>query len=309
MGASLGHRPDMRIIFMGSPEFAVPSLDALVDAGHAIVAVYSQPPRPAGRGKAPRSTAVQLRAEALGIEVRTPASLKSAEEQARFRALDADLAVVAAYGLILPKPILEAPRAGCINVHASLLPRWRGAAPIQRAILAGDLETGITLMQIDEGLDTGPMLLKREISIEGKNAGQLTEELAQVGAGTLTEWLAAPGSAIGQPEEGVTYATKVDKGEARIDWTLPAEQIVRQVLAFAPAPGAWFEVNGERIKVPQAEIAEALGQPGEVLDEHLTIGCGEGSVRPLLVQRSGRGVMKPRELLRGFAVPVGTILS
>jgi methionyl-tRNA formyltransferase len=299
----------MRIVFMGSPGFAVPSLDALVEAGHELVAVYSQPPRPAGRGKAPRPTAIQLRAEALGLEVRTPSSLKSEEEQARFRALDADLAVVAAYGLILPPPILAAPKGGCINVHASLLPRWRGAAPIQRAILAGDDMTGVTIMQMEEGLDTGPMLLQSELPLEGKNAGQVTEELAQLGADALLAWLANPGPATEQPGEGVTYAAKVDKAETRIDWTLPARQVVRQVLAFAPAPGAWFEVGKERIKVRDAEIAPARGRAGEVLDEHLTIGCGDGAVRPLLVQRAGRAAMTPRDLLRGFPIPVGTILQ
>jgi methionyl-tRNA formyltransferase len=299
----------MRIVFMGSPEFAVPSLDALVKAGHAVVAAYCQPPRPAGRGKAPRPTAVQLRAEALGIEVRTPASLRSEAEHARFRALDADLAVVAAYGLILPPPILEAPKAGCINVHASLLPRWRGAAPIQRAILAGDAVSGVTIMRMDEGLDTGPMLLKRELPIEGKNTGQVTEELARLGAGALLQWLAAPGPATPQPDEGVTYATKVAKAEARIDWGRSADEVLRQVLAFAPTPGAWFEVNGERVKLLAADPSEGSGKPGQVLDERLTIACGQGAVRPLAVQRAGRAAMTPQELLRGFAIPVGTVLA
>lgn len=299
----------MRIVFMGSPDFAVPSLDALVEAGHEVVAAYSQPPRPAGRGKAPRPTAVQLRGEELGIEVRTPASLKSDEEQARFRALDADLAVVAAYGLILPPPILEAPKAGCINVHASLLPRWRGAAPIQRAILAGDTMTGVTIMRMEEGLDTGPMLLQRELPIDGKNAGQVTEEIARLGAATLLQWLAAPGPATPQPEEGVTYAAKVDKAEARIDWSRGADEVLRQVLAFAPAPGAWFEVNGERVKLLHAELAQGSAKPGEVLDERLAIACGQGAIRPLAIQRAGRAVMTPEELLRGFAIPVGAVIA
>jgi len=298
----------MRIIFMGSPEFAVPSLDALAEARHEVVAVYSRPPRPAGRGKAPRPTAVQMRAEALGIEVRTPTGLRSDEEQARFRALDADLAVVAAYGLILPPAILEAPKAGCINVHASLLPRWRGAAPIHRAILAGDRVSGVTIMRMEEGLDTGPMLLQRELPIEGKSAGQATEELARLGAEALLEWLANPGPAVGQPEVGAIYAAKVDKAEARIDWSRPAEQVVRQVLAFAPAPGAWFEAGGERIKLLDAELAEGSGKPGQVLDDRLAIACGEGAIRPLAVQRAGRGAMTPQELLRGFAIPSGTVL-
>src|SRR3954463_8389515 len=219
----------MRIVFMGSPDFAVPSLDALVEARHEIAAVYSQPPRPAGRGKAERKTAVQERAEELGIEVRTPRTLRDPDEQGRFRALDADLAVVAAYGLILPKPILEAPRAGCINVHASLLPRWRGAAPIQRAILAGDEISGITLMKMDEGLDTGPMLARETLDIRHKDAGQVTEEMANIGARLLTEWLKTPTPPEPQPVSGSTYAAKIDKAEMRIDWRSPATEIERQV--------------------------------------------------------------------------------
>src|SRR5689334_22489558 len=239
----------MRIVFMGSPDFAVPSLDALVEARHDLVAVYAQPPRPAGRGKAERRTAVHERSEQLGIEVRTPRTLRDADEQARFRGLDADLAVVAAYGLILPREILEAPKAGCINVHASLLPRWRGAAPIQRAILAGDDVSGVTIMRMDEGLDTGPMLLKRELDISGKNVGQVTKELAKLGASGLLEWFEHPTPPEPQPDQGVTYASKIDKVEARIDWSKAAIEIERQVRAFAPSPGAWFEADGERIKL------------------------------------------------------------
>jgi methionyl-tRNA formyltransferase len=298
----------MRIVFMGSPDFAVPALNALVEAGHNIAAVYCQPPRPAGRGKADRKTAVHERAEALGLEVRTPRTLRDAEEQAKFAALDADMAVVAAYGLILPKPILDAPKAGCVNIHASLLPRWRGAAPIHRAIMAGDEVTGVTIMQMDVGLDTGPMLLKREVRIDRKTAGQLTEELANLGATALLEWLDHPTPSEAQPEDGATYAAKVDKAEARIDWSKSAAEIERQIRAFAPAPGAWFKVDGERIKLLDAEVAEGRGKPGEVLDDGLTIACGEGSIRPLRVQRAGRGAMAPGELLRGFAIPKGTIL-
>ena len=294
---------------MGSPEFAVPSLNALVEAGHEVVAAYCQPPRPAGRGKAERKTAVHERAEKLGIEVRTPRTLRDEDEQARFRALDADLAVVAAYGLILPKQILEAPKAGCINVHASLLPRWRGAAPIQRAILAGDEVSGVTIMQVDEGLDTGPMLLKRELDIRGKNAGQVTDELAELGASALVEWLDHPTPPEPQPEEGATYASKIDKAEARIDWSQSAEAIERQVRAFAPQPGAWFEAKGERVKLlDAASDDDASGKPGEVLDDCLNIACGSGYIRPLEVQRAGRGVMAAGELLRGFPIPKGTIL-
>ena len=300
----------MRIIFMGSPDFAVPSLNALVEGGHEVVAAYCQPQRPAGRGKAERRTAVHERAEQLGIEVRTPLTLRDEEEQARFRALDADIAIVAAYGLILPRPILEAPKAGCINVHASLLPRWRGAAPIQRAILAGDEVTGVTIMRMEEGLDTGPMLLKREFEIGDRNAGQVTEQLAKLGASALIDWLENPTPPEPQSEEGVTYAKKIDKVEARIDWSASAEQVERQVRAFNPVPGAWFEVNGERVKLLKATSgSDACGTPGEVLDDCLNIACGEGYVRPLEVQRAGRGAMTPGELLRGFPIPKGTVFS
>ncbi|MCL6678562.1 methionyl-tRNA formyltransferase [Sphingomonas sp. RG327] len=300
----------MRIVFMGSPDFAVPSLDALVEAGHEIACVYTQPPRPAGRGKAEQKTAVHKRAEELGLEVRCPRTLNDSEEQARFAEIDADLAVVAAYGLILPRPILEAPKAGCINVHASLLPRWRGAAPIQRAILAGDEVTGVTIMRMEEGLDTGPMLLKRETEVDRKTAGDLTTELAGMGASALVEWLDNPAPAEAQPEDGATYASKIDKSEARIDWSRSSEEIERQVRAFAPSPGAWFEANGERVKLLEASTAEeSSAPPGKVLDDCLSIACGSGYLRPLRVQRSGRGVMTPGELLRGFAIPKGTILT
>jgi len=299
----------MQVVFMGSPDFAVPSLKALVEAGHEVVCVYTQPPRPAGRGKGERKTAVHERAEELGIEVRTPKTLRHEEEQERFRALDADLAVVAAYGLILPKPILDAPRHGCINVHASLLPRWRGAAPIQRAILAGDEISGVTLMQMDEGLDTGPMLARQTLDIRGKNAGQVVEEMANLGARLLVEWLESPKAPEPQPIAGATYASKLDKAEARIDWSQTAEQIERQVRAFNPVPGAWFEANGERIKLLKADIDRGGGKPGEVTDDRLTIACADGAIRPLEVQRAGKEAMTPGELLRGFAIPKGTILS
>jgi methionyl-tRNA formyltransferase len=300
----------MRIIFMGSPGFAVPSLNALVEHEHEILAAYCQPPRPAGRGKAERKTAVHQRAEELGIEVRTPKTLRDAEEQARFAALDADLAVVAAYGLILPREILEAPKAGCINVHASLLPHWRGAAPIQRAILAGDEVSGVTLMKMDEALDTGPMLARQSIDIRHKNAGQVAEELANLGARVLVEWLDHPTPPEPQPVAGATYAKKISKAETRIDWTKPAKEIERQVRAFSPAPGAWFEAGGERVKLLQAAIgSDASGKPGEVLDDGLSVACGAEYIRPLLVQRAGRAPMRPGDLLRGFAIPKGTILA
>jgi methionyl-tRNA formyltransferase len=299
----------MRIVFMGSPQFAVPSLNALVEAGHEVICVYTQPPRPAGRGKGEQKTAVHIRAEELDIEVRCPRTLRDAEEQARFAALEADLGVVAAYGLILPKAVLDAPRLGCINVHASLLPRWRGAAPIQRAILAGDEVTGVTIMQIEEGLDSGPMLLKRETSVDRKTGGELTEELARLGAEALVEWLNDRAPPVPQPDEGVTYAKKIDKAEARIDWSRSAVEIERQVRAFAPSPGAWFEMNGERVKLLETQTADASGHPREVLDEQLTIACGAGAIQPLKVQRAGRGVMTAGELLRGFPIPKGTILK
>jgi methionyl-tRNA formyltransferase len=301
----------MRIVFMGSPDFAVPSLDALVEAGHAIACVYTQPPRPAGRGKGGQKTAVHRRAVELGLEVRCPRTLRDAQEQARFAALDADLAVVAAYGLILPRPILEAPKGGCINVHASLLPRWRGAAPIQRAILAGDEETGVTIMQMEEGLDTGPMLAQWGTPLAIETAGMLSDELAEIGAQLLIKVLADPEGfpPIPQPEEGATYAKKIHKAEARIDWSKSAEEIERQVRAFNPSPGAFFELNGERIKILYAEDDDGSAEPGTVVDDELTIACGSGLLIPLKVQRAGRGVMTPDELLRGFPIPKGTILT
>jgi len=300
----------MRVIFMGSPGFAVPTLDALVAAGHEVVAAYAQPPRPAGRGKQLQPTAVEQRAREVGIEVRSPKSLKSEEEQAAFAALEADVAVVAAYGLILPQPVLDAPRLGCINVHASLLPRWRGAAPVQRAIMAGDDVTGVTIMQMEPALDTGPMLLRRDVPIGSKNAMQLTDALAEVGAELMVEYLADPDRypPLPQPEEGVTYAAKIRKEEARIDWAFPAPQILHQIRGLAPYPGSWFEADGERIKLLDADVVVGDGQPGEVLDEHLRIACGEDALKPVILQRAGRSPMSPMELLRGFAIPKGTIL-
>ena len=296
---------------MGSPQFAVPTLDALVAAGHEVVAAYCQPPRAAGRGKALRPTAVQARAEALGIAVRSPTSLRTAEAQAEFAGFDADVAVVAAYGLILPQAVLDAPVFGCLNVHGSLLPRWRGAAPVQRAIMAGDEVTGVTIMQMEAGLDTGPMLLKREVKIDRKSAGQLTEEIAEIGAKAMVEVLGKLGSLplVPQPAEGVTYAAKISKDEARIDWKRPAGELQRLVQGQAPFPGAWFEVDGERIKVLAAEAIEGKATPGTVIDDRLTIACGDDAIRPLKLQRAGKAPMAIDDLLRGFAVPVGTRLS
>ena len=295
----------MRIIYMGTPDFAVPALDALVTAGHQVVAVYSQPPRPAGRGKALRPSPVHQRAEALGIEVRTPVSLKEPEVQAAFAALDADVAVVAAYGLILPRAILDAPRHGCMNIHASLLPRWRGAAPIQRAVLAGDNVTGVTIMDMEAGLDTGPMRAKYVTSVEGKTAGALTDELAQAGAALMVEVLddISLHPAMPQPEEGVTYAAKIDKAEARIDFTRPAIQVERQIRAFNPVPGAFFEYGGERFRILAAHVEHEDGAAGAMLDDALLIGCGHGAIRPTLIQRAGKAAMTPDDLLRGFDMP------
>jgi methionyl-tRNA formyltransferase len=301
----------MRIAFMGTPEFAVPTLDALIAAGHDVAAVYSQPPRPAGRGKALRPSPVHARAEAAGIEVRTPLTLRDQEQQRAFAALELDAAVVAAYGLILPLPVLEAPKHGCLNVHASLLPRWRGAAPIHRAILAGDGRTGITIMGMERGLDTGPMFAVRDTSVDGKTAGELTEELAGIGGALMVHVLVrlAELEPVSQPEDGVTYASKIEKHEARLDFSQAAVAVERQVRAFNPAPGAFFELGGDRIKVLAAEISGAAGPPGTVLDERLAIACGSGAMVPTLVQRAGRGAMTSSELLRGFAVPVGTKLG
>jgi methionyl-tRNA formyltransferase len=301
----------MRIVFMGTPTFAVPTLDALVAAGHEVVAAYTQPPRPGGRrGRELVPSPVQRRVEGLGIDVRSPARLRGAEEQAAFAALEADVAVVAAYGLILPPPVLAAPRHGCLNVHGSLLPRWRGAAPVQRAILAGDAETGVCIMQMEAGLDTGPVLLDGRVPIAGRNAGDLTETLADLGAALMVEVLAdlPHRIAVPQPDEGVTYAAKIDKGEALLDFAQAAEQVERQVRGFAPVPGAWFEAAGERVKVLAAACVDGHGAPGEVLDAALTIACGAGAIRPTLVQRAGRGVTSAAELLRGFAIPSGTRL-
>jgi methionyl-tRNA formyltransferase len=302
----------MRVIFMGTPDFAVPSLDALVRARHDVIAAYSQPPRRAGRGKTLTPSPVQRRAEALNIDVMTPATLRNPEEQARFSALEADVAIVAAYGLILPQPILDAPRLGCINVHASLLPRWRGAAPIQRAILAGDSKTGVTIMQMEAGLDTGPMLATIETPMEHKTAGELTAELALLGADLLVQVLSEPEAYIPcpQPEAGVLHAPKIDKAESRLDFLISAPQVERQIRAFSPGPGAFFELGGERFRI-LAAASERGGdaRPGITIDDQLGIQCNPGILRPSLIQRAGKSAMTPAELLRGFPIPPGTRLS
>jgi methionyl-tRNA formyltransferase len=301
----------MRVIFMGTPDFAVPALIALAEAGHDIVAAYSQPPRPAGRGKQLQLSPVQREAEARGIPVRHPVSLKVADEQAAFAALGADIAVVAAYGLILPRAILDAPRHGCLNIHASLLPRWRGAAPIQRAVLAGDAETGVCIMRMEAGLDTGPVLLTGRTAIDRKTAGELTEELAAMGGSLMLEVLSdlSEYPEVPQPEEGVTYASKIDKAESRLDFSAPAEQVERQVRAFYPVPGAFFEFEDERYKVVMADVVENSGWPGNVLDDRLTIACGRGAIRPTRIQRAGKPAMDTADLLRGRPIPAGSYLK
>ena len=303
----------MRIVFMGTPDFAVPALEALVGAGHEVAAAYTQPPRAGGRrGRELVPSPVQVRAEALGIEVRSPVSLKGADEQAAFAAIGAEVAVVAAYGLILPRAVLDAPVHGCLNLHASLLPRWRGAAPVQRAILAGDAETGVCIMQMEAGLDTGPVRLERRTAVDDKTAGDLTAELARIGAESIVAVLADLDAfpPVTQPENGVTYAAKVDKAEARLDFSRPAAEVEQQVRTVNP-PGAWFEANGERVRVLAAEPGPAGGlatPAGTVIDTNLAVACGSGVLLPIRVQRAGRGVMTPTELLRGFPILPGTRL-
>lgn len=297
----------MRIAFMGTPDFAVPTLEALVLAGHDVVAVYCQPPRAAGRGHKLSPSPVQRRAEALGIAVRMPVNFKDPADVNAFAALRLDVAVVAAYGLILPQALLDAPRYGCINVHGSLLPRWRGAAPVQRAIAAGDLATGVTIMQMERGLDTGPMWRSAMVEIERKSAGELTAELATLGARLLVETLGRLDvqTPEPQPEAGVTYAHKLDKAEARLDLTLPALVIERLVRAYDPSPGAFIEIAGERLKLLAVDVIAARGTPGMVLDERLTLACGVDAVRPTWVQRAGKPAMATAALLNGWPIAPG----
>lgn len=296
---------------MGTPDFAVPALDALVAAGHDVIAAYSQPPRPGGRrGRALVPSPVHQRAEALGIAVRTPVSLKNAEAQADFAALDAEVAVVAAYGLILPRAVLDTPRHGCLNIHGSLLPRWRGAAPIQRAILAGDAETGVGIMQMEAGLDTGPVRLEGRTAVATKTAGALTTELAAMGARLMVDVLADLDAHPARPqlEDGITYAAKIAKDEMRLDLAQDAAAAERQIRAFNP-PGAWLEINGERLRILAADVLDAPATPpGTITDGQFTIACATGAIRPTSVQRAGRGVMTVAELLRGFPIPPGTRL-
>ena len=294
----------MRVIFMGTPEFSVPALEA-VAAAHEVVCVYTQPPRPAGRGKKDRPSPVQVRAAALGLPVRHPVSLKGEAAQEEFAALDADVAVVVAYGLILPQAVLEAPVQGCLNIHASLLPRWRGAAPIHRAIMAGDAKTGVCIMQMEAGLDTGPVLLRREVTIGAEETtGALHDRLSSLGAGAIVEALAgldalAP---VPQPDAGVTYAAKIDKAEARVDWTRPAAEVDRLIRGLSPFPGAWTEVGGERVKLLRSRLVAGQGAPGQVLSG-FTVACGTGAVEVTEAQREGKRPMPVAEVLRGLSLP------
>lgn len=304
----------MRVIFMGTPEFSVPVLEALVEAGHDIACVYCQPPRPAGRGKKDRPTPVHARALELGLPVRHPVRLKDEAEQAAFAALDADVAVVVAYGLILPQPVLDAPKHGCLNIHASLLPRWRGAAPIHRAILSGDAETGICIMQMEAGLDTGPVLLREATPIGTEEVtAELHDRLSALGARMITEALARLPELVpeAQPEEGVTYAAKIDKSEAQLEFTAPAVEVDRKIRGLSPFPGAWVDHEGQRLKLLASRLADGSGAPGEVLNsgDRLIVACGSGAVELLKLQRAGKGAQATDVFLRGQPLPKGTILG
>lgn len=308
----------LKIVFMGTPDFSVPVLDAVVAAGHEVVAVYSQPPRPAGRGMAEAKSPVHRRAEALGIPVRTPVNFKGEEDRVAFAALHADAAVVVAYGLLLPKAILDATRLGCFNVHASKLPRWRGAAPIQRAIMAGDAVTAVNIMRMEQGLDTGPVCLGRDVSIpQDITAGELHDVLSKLGAELMVEALikleAGALHCVPQPSEGATYAAKIDKGEARIDFSRSAKDVADQIRGLSPFPGAWFEMSlggkPERIKILLAAAVDGEGAPGTVIDDQLTIACGSGAIRIEKLQRAGKQPMAAADFLRGTRVAAGTTLS
>jgi methionyl-tRNA formyltransferase len=302
-----------RLAFMGTPDFAVPTLAELVARGHDIACVYTQPPRPKGRGLETVASPVHRFALASNIAVRTPASLKDGAQQEAFRELEIDAAVVVAYGLLLPKPILDAPKLGCFNLHASLLPRWRGAAPIQRAIMAGDAETGVMVMRMDEGLDTGPVLLAERTRIGRKTYGDLHDELSRLGADLMARALSAleRGSITEQPQpsDGVTYARKISRDETRIDWNRSSREIDCLIRGLSPRPGAWCEAGGERLRILYAEPQSGTGAPGTILDDALTVACGDGALRLLRLQRAGKSAMTARELLRGFALPRGARLA
>lgn len=304
----------LRLVFMGTPDFSVPLLAALIDAGHDVVCVYSQPPRKSGRGQKVNLTPVHAFAESKGIEVRTPLSLKGEDDQKAFADLQADCAIVAAYGLLLPKAILEAPKFGCLNAHASILPRWRGAAPIQRAIEAGDDVSGVTIMQMDEGLDTGDMLLIQPVAITKDTTGEsLHDALSMESARLVLEALRGVAGGYAkpqkQPEDGVTYAKKLDKKESQLDWSQTAVEIERRIRAFTPWPGTWFAFGKDRIKVLSAEVVEQNGTPGTRLDaDGLVIGCAEGALKIHKLQRSGKGATDAESFLRGFDIPVGSAI-
>jgi len=298
----------LRLAFMGTPDFAVPTLAELVSAGHEISCVYTPAPRPKGRGMAEVKSPVHVFAESLGISVRTPATLKSETEENALAELDLDAAIIVAYGLILPKVILDIPRLGCFNLHASLLPRWRGAAPIQRAIMAGDAETGIMVMRMDEGLDTGPVLMSKKVEIGRKTAGALHDELAQLGANLTVRAISSlEQGAIDeqtQDESAATYAKKISRNETKLNWALPASELDRKIRGLSPSPGAWFEAKGERIKLLFAEVSEGTGSPGEILTDH-SIACGEGTLKLIKVQRAGRAAIDAGDFWRGFSLNPG----
>ncbi|WP_435140514.1 methionyl-tRNA formyltransferase [Pseudopelagicola sp. nBUS_19] len=298
----------MKIVFMGTPDFSVPALDALINAGHEIVAVYCQPPRPAGRGKKDRRSSVQVQAELLGLEVRHPVSLRSAEEHAAFASLKADIAVVVAYGLILPQTFLDAPKLGCLNIHASLLPRWRGAAPVHRAVMAGDTETGVCIMQMDAGLDTGPVLSRSVTPIgHGETMGQLHDRLSGMGGDLVVETLATFGNLNPEPQSdlGVTFAQKIEKTEAKIDWLARSVEIDRKIRGLSPFPGAWTEIDGQRIKLLLSSVVAGDAAAGTVLDDKLTIACGDGAVQLLRLQRAGKTAQSAEQFLNGFPMEIG----
>jgi methionyl-tRNA formyltransferase len=308
----------LRLIFMGTPDFAVPTLIEIAGAGHEIAAVYTRAPKPAGRGMELQDTPVAREAKRLGLNVRTPKTLRTADAQVEFAAFDADAAVVVAYGLILPKPILDAVPLGCFNLHASLLPRWRGAAPINRAVMAGDAESGVTVMKMDEGLDTGGMAMMERIAVgPDMTAGDLHDRLSAIGGDLMNRALGAleRGSLqiTPQPNEGVTYAEKIDKNETRIDWSRPAAEVHNHIRGLSPFPGAWFEMPGEkgpvRVKVLRSTQSQGQGAPGTFLDDNLTVACADGAVRILELQRAGKQPMKADEFLRGSPLKCGIVLS
>jgi len=308
----------LRLVFMGTPDFAVPTLVEIVGAGHEVAAVYTRAPKPAGRGMAMQTSPVEREARRFGLDVLTPTTLKTTEAQETFRAHNADAAVVIAYGMILPKPILEAPALGCFNLHASLLPRWRGAAPINRAIMAGDAETGVMAMRMDEGLDTGPIAMAERMAIEpDMTAGDLHDKLARLGGDLMVRALAAleKGALVltPQPDAGVSYAAKIDKSESRIDWSKPSKAVHDHCRGLSPFPGAWFEMAADgkpvRVKVLRTKRADGRGVPGHVLDDKLTIACGDGAIRIVELQRAGKQPMKADEFLRGTPLTAGTQLS